>query len=340
MRRAEGSIVSRLRRPVVFALSALVVSCAGLHVLRDRLSVAPAGAAPAPLVVSASALAVEAPAIRFVAMGDTGKGNRGQREVASAVEKKCARDGCDFVLLLGDNVYESGPSADDDVLFTERFEEPYRALSMPFYPVVGNHDCGGRGLGHDLERTRHEIAYTARSSKWKMPGRYYALQYPGVDLVALDTNTLMFSADPGQREAVRGWLAGSKATWRIAFGHHPYLSNGPHGNAGSYGKLPTFTPIVPGQGVKAFLDETICGQSDVYISAHDHSRQWLEETCGGTELVVSGAGATTTKLPGRNRARFQALTLGFLYVKIAGKTLTAEFVDEEGETEFVRELQK
>ena len=30
------------------------------------------------------------------------------------------------------------------------------------------------------------------------------------------------------------WAGGSTGTWRIAYGHHPYLSNGPHGNAGMY----------------------------------------------------------------------------------------------------------
>ena len=37
------------------------------------------------------------PTLRFVAMGDTGKGNQGQKDVAAAIEKHCASRGCDFV---------------------------------------------------------------------------------------------------------------------------------------------------------------------------------------------------------------------------------------------------
>jgi tartrate-resistant acid phosphatase type 5 len=301
---------------------------------------APAGSASGGLAAAAGSTmaAGRAPVVRFAAMGDTGKGNRGQALVASALEAKCAASGCDFVLLLGDNIYESGPSSDEDALFEQRFERPYCGLSVPFYAALGNHDCGGNGVGFDIERSRHEIAYTRRSSKWRMPARYYAVSYPGVDLVAVDTNAQMFGRDEAQRRAVAGWLRGSKATWKLVFGHHPYLSNGTHGNAGAYERLPSLVPVARGEGVKDFLEETVCGEADLYLSAHDHSRQWLTETCRGTELVVSGAGATTTSLPGGNSARFQAISRGFVYIRVEGATLTAEFVDDTGETDFVRQL--
>src|SRR5262245_29612578 len=41
--------------------------------------------------------------VRFAAVGDTGKGNDKQKAVAAAIASKCAKDGCDFVQLLGDN---------------------------------------------------------------------------------------------------------------------------------------------------------------------------------------------------------------------------------------------
>ena len=46
--------------------------------------------------------------IKFVAMGDAGKANEGQKLVAKAIKEKCDKDGCDFVILLGDNIYDSG----------------------------------------------------------------------------------------------------------------------------------------------------------------------------------------------------------------------------------------
>src|SRR6185503_5688881 len=65
--------------------------------------------------------------VRFAAMGDTGKGNDGQKQVASAIEAKCAQSGCDFVQLLGDNIYESGATSVDDPEWQLKFEQPYAA---------------------------------------------------------------------------------------------------------------------------------------------------------------------------------------------------------------------
>jgi hypothetical protein len=60
----------------------------------------------------------------------------------------------------------------------------------------------------------------------------------------------------------------------------------------------------------------------------------------GTELAVSGAGAKATELGGTNPALFESLELGFLYIVIEGKKLTAEFVDENGKTEFTHTMTK
>jgi tartrate-resistant acid phosphatase type 5 len=274
-----------------------------------------------------------------VALGDTGKGNDGQRNVAAAIAAKCARDGCDFALLLGDNVYDSGVASPDDPLFQTVFEEPYRNVDLPFYVILGNHDYGGNGAGYELFKGPYEVQYSQRSTKWRMPAEYYRFREAHVEIFGLDTNKQMYNQAAEQRQDVRGWIRGSTATWKIAMGHHPYLSNGPHGNAGEYDGLP-FVPIANGAGVKNFMDDIVCGKVDLYLCGHDHSRQWLTGTCDGTELAVSGAGATTTDLPGRNPTRFQASTLGFLYVRIEGRTLTAEFLDARGTVEFTRTITK
>jgi hypothetical protein len=124
-------------------------------------------------------------------------------------------------------------------------------------------------------------------------------------------------------------LAALGGTWKIALGHHPYLSNGPHGNAGTYDGT-------PGEGlvVKEFVEAHLCGQVDVYLSGHDHSLQWLEETCG-THFIVSGAGATTYGLGGTNPVYFEDDSMGFLWVEIDGATLTGVFYDATG-TELYR----
>ncbi|MGH7823026.1 MAG: metallophosphoesterase [Candidatus Binatia bacterium] len=189
------------------------------------------------------------------------------------------------------------------------------------------------GLGHWYPAGNREVDYHYRSrgfveegvdscapspcpptGRWYMPLRFYTLPdeagQGAADFFALDTNTLMYMGmpfPPDARELQRqvendvllqelwidGALAQSAATWKIAFGHHPYRSNGSHGNAGFYEGAP-MTPV-SGPYVKAFYERHVCGKVDLLIVGHDHDLQWLEPvaSCGGTEFIVSGAGAKT-----------------------------------------------
>jgi hypothetical protein len=81
------------------------------------------------------------------------------------------------------------------------------------------------------------------------------------------------------------WLARAGADWVFLAGHHPYRSNGTHGNAGDYDApelagipIPNPLPIQNGDALKTFFDNHICNLgAQVYFSGHDHSRQWLDE---------------------------------------------------------------
>ena len=75
--------------------------------------------------------------VRFVALGDTGKGNAGQKAVAAAMATKCAASGCDFAVLLGDNIYESGIRSPDDPEMPPKCEDIYAALALHFQIVPG-----------------------------------------------------------------------------------------------------------------------------------------------------------------------------------------------------------
>ena len=275
------------------------------------------------------------PSVRFVAMGDTGKGNKEQGDVAAGIAAKCQKDGCDFVQLLGDNIYDSGVGSTSDPEWTAKFVTPYQGIALDFWAVLGNHDYGANGAGTDFPRGQFEIDYSKVNTKWHMPAAYWQRTVGDVGFFAADTNMIFFYQDAKQRTDMTAWLAASKSTWKIALGHHPYLSNGPHGNAGNYDGIP-----LVGANVKSFMDDVVCGKADVYISGHDHNRQWLTATCKGTELIVSGAGASTTALKTTNTTYFQKDTVGFLYVRISGKTFTAEFCDAQGNVEYTRTLTK
>ncbi len=279
--------------------------------------------------------------VRFVVLGDGGEGNDNQYMVAAEVEQVCAmRGGCDFALYLGDNFYDDGVDSVDDSQFTTKFELPYADLDFPFYVVLGNHDYGL--MSWDWEKADFEIEYTEYSDKWVMPSIYYNFVVGDVEFVALDTTRLMWDLNTEQQAF---WLKGktidSETKWRVAFGHHPYVSDGAHGNAGNYEGIP-WPPQISGTDVKDFFDEGICGQFDIYFSGHDHNRQWHEAQCG-VEFVVSGAAAKTTDFKFRDDNKVywgDDQMPGFLWVEIDGDTLSGAFYDREGNLDFERSFTK
>ncbi len=292
--------------------------------------------------------------VRFVVMGDTGEGNTAQREVAVAIRDLCAAEGCDFALLLGDNFYDSGVDSVDDPQWRTKFEEPYRDVPLVFYAVLGNHDYGGSlfgleqgGLGNEFERGAVEVAYSSRSERWEMPATHYTLRFGDVGIIALDTNSILWNDTTYGDQ--RAWYAEALrdmegARWVLLAGHHPYRSNGRHGNAGSYESIevggvevPNPLPILNGGNVRRFFEEVVCGTVDAYFAGHDHNRQMIDEPGAlcGAHLFVSGAGAKTTGFESTlNRTIFaDDTTEGFIYVVIEGDVMRVRFVDRMGRAE-------
>lgn len=295
---------------------------------------------PAPDDGSNPSSMTEAPVTRLVAIGDTGKANAGQRAVADAIGAHCdAVGGCDAMLMLGDNFYPDGVESVDDPQWQTKFEDMYGDLGVPVWAALGNHDYGN--LTFEWFRGPVQVAYSDQSEVFNMPDTFYTVTFNNVGIVVLDTDALMWDRTEfgDQRQWYSDAVASLGTDWVIVVGHHPYRSNGTHGNAGRYEGLPGL-PIVSGEGVKSFFDEYVCGSAHLYLSGHDHSRQWLEEPWCGTELVVSGAGATTTRVTDdRNRYYWQDdENLGFLYLEIRGDALMGQFIDTDGTVRFTRNL--
>ncbi len=277
--------------------------------------------------------------LRFIAIGDSGTGKLEQVQVAEAMKAKCEAEGCAFAILLGDNIYELGPTSTDDPQFDAKFELPYAGLDMPFYAVLGNHDYGdSNGMDGNLwPQAVFEVEYSMLSDKWRMPSTYYTFSETSaadVGFVGLDTNSLLW--DDTTYGEQRSWYAdavGALGTdWKIALGHHPYISNGVHGNAGAYG---AFDPN-PGASLKAFFDDEVCGTVDVYLSGHDHQLEWPKEQLCGAELMVSGSAAKTRFLLGDNEDHFALAELGFLYIVIKDDTFWGQFIGTDGTVLFQR----
>lgn len=307
-----------------------------------------------------------APVVRFIAMGDSGApAPDGESEnVAAVIEQVCALRGCDFALGAGDNIYEMGAAAPEDPLFQAAFELPYANLDFPFFMALGNHDNaltpvgeGGANFKGDAQVAYHDSALG--SGKWRMPARYYRQAWPEgaaepvVELFVLDSSPIThFYDDPSplwsggavetyiaeQQVFLQDALAGSRATWKMALAHHPYISNGDHGNAGEFDLHapqdpctiagPLASASCRGAAYKAFIESTVCDRADVFFTGHDHNLFWLEPApaCGRTHHILSGAASKerANNDEGRNPAFFQAgSTFGFFWVELQGRRMTA-----------------
>jgi hypothetical protein len=283
--------------------------------------------------------------LRFVVLGDGGEGNEAQFSVANAMEIVCAERGCEFALYLGDNFYDSGVDSNDDQQFQTKFELPFQDLDFPFYVTLGNHDYGGFIGGvfaNEWGKAAYEISYTDFSEKWTLPAKWYAFNQKHARFISIDSPRMMFEYEQEEQKA---WVSGTAIDpgmeWNIAFAHHPYISNGAHGNAGNYEGIP-WPDIVSGDDVKSFVEEELCFNVDIYFTGHDHTRQWLEPTCG-VEFIVSGAAAKVTDFSHRddNPVYWEDDSKpGFMWVELDGKTMTGAFYDLDANLDFERTFTK
>ncbi len=307
--------------------------------------------------------------VRFLAFGDAGSGSAQQVAIGQAMADVCASRHCDFALELGDNIYDQGVDGPSDPLFDTAFEIPYAPLTnlrVPIYVVLGNHDNSTPGPadqegnhfpgdGANNARGDFQVEYAKRQdlkSMWRMPARFYRFtapppgfgEKPLAEFFALDSSPLAhYRDDPDQEKwnpeayavTQQTWLTralkDSGARWKIAFAHHPYLSNGVHGNAGSYDDdlkkrdKSKDSKYATGKLWKKLLDDTVCAQGvQLYLSGHDHDLEWLKPVpgCSDTEFLLSGAGEggvkrrTFGKLD-RNATRWQQDSVGgFFWIEL------------------------
>jgi tartrate-resistant acid phosphatase type 5 len=287
--------------------------------------------------------------LRVLVIGDTGTGDRPQWAVADALRTLHAREPFDLAVCLGDNIYWSGPGGDNDPQFAAKFENPYHDLDFPWLMAQGNHDNSSilPGDGSWLARGDFEVGYHAHSPRWYMPRRYYSVAVPAAAPVAeffvLDVNPLAayipvlapYWAPDGQFVAEqRDWLdaaiAGSRARWTFVCTHHPFLNNGPHGDAGHYESL-SIDPI-DGVHLQRFFADHVAGRVPFLLSGHDHSLQVLEPTIEsrGTRQLISGAGALSVHdepAEPRSTATHPSLYENFLDLGFMALELTRDRAD-------------
>lgn len=272
-------------------------------------------------------------ALHFIVMGDWGRnGENYQKEVAAGMGRAAHDLDASFIIATGDNFYPSGVQSTQDYQWISCFETIYTAQSLhvKWYPVLGNHDYG--------TNPDAEVAYSAISSRWSMPSRYYSNTFTiGTDTVLmlfLDTDPIekelrsapydSIKYKPGYVKAQQQWmenlLASSTAKWKIVVGHHPVYTGGWRKNSDDTKRMKNFLEPI----FKKY-------QVDVYIAGHEHHLEYIKPE-GTTHYIISGAASEARPVVIYPEiGKFAAATQGFATCSISGNQLLLQFINYKDE---------
>lgn len=271
---------------------------------------APLAAATAP-VAGVLTLPRKEGSVRFAVMGDTGRGEREQLEVAAQMAAFHEAFPFDFVIMLGDNIYGTDTPAD----MLAKFDTPYKPLldaGVKFYASLGNHDNPNQRF-YKLFNMGGERYYTFRG-----PTEAAGNGLGSVRFFALDSNYL----NNEQLEWLEKQLASADAEWRIPFFHHPLYSDGKtHGSA--LESRAVLEPLFVKYGVSAVF------------SGHDHFYERIKPQKGGIVYWVSGAGGSLRKRdvrPSAMTAKAFDTDDHFMLVEISGDELYFQAISRTGAT--------
>jgi hypothetical protein len=240
--------------------------------------------------------------VRFLAVGDTGRGNREQNELAAVMVDYRRLFPYEFVIMTGDNIY--GKQRAEDL--KAKFEDVYKTLldgGVKFYASLGNHDDSNQRFYKYFNMNGQE---------------YYRIQKGDVAFYALNSNYM----DERQLKWMEDEFAKDTAKWKIAFFHHPPYSSGKrHGSADEIKKI--LEPIFVKHGV------------DVVFTGHDHFYERVKPQ-QGIQYFVTGAGG---KIRAGDISKNSPLTevgfdrdLSFMLIEVAGDEMHFQCVSRTGTT--------
>ncbi len=264
-------------------------------------------------LLSVFSLAQDSPAkppVIFAVMGDTGSGDNAQRAVANQMVKQREKTPFEFVLMLGDNIYEKG----EKEKIGTHFEQPYKDLlsaDVKFYASLGNHDII-KGL--EFQTTYKNFNMGAK--------RYYNFtkgdKENQVEFFALDTNLM----DATQLKWLEEKLKDSKAKWKVAFCHHSiYSSSNMHSEY--KGLRSQLEPLYVKYGVNAVF------------AGHAHSYERVKPQKGVHYFTEGASGEIKRRSLNRKSPLMAAgedMVNSFLIVQVTESDMKVEAIAADGKS--------
>jgi hypothetical protein len=250
--------------------------------------------------------------VRFAVIGDSGRGDERQYDTAAQLNAWRARYPFEFVLMLGDNVYDHHTAAD----YRQRFETPYKPLldaGVTFHAAIGNHDDPAQ-VFYEKFNMGGERYYSYRRAEMSLRG---GLTGGGVRFFVLDSRSL----DSGQLAWLHQQLRDSGSRWKIAYFHHPIYTSG---------RYRTAARMLRSELEPVLVD----GDVDVVLAGHEHFYERLVPQRGVAYFTLGSSGALregdirTSTLTARGFDDDNA----FLLMEVAGDELYFQAVSRTGDT--------
>lgn len=240
--------------------------------------------------------------LRFVAVADSGAGDRNQFASAAAMANYHRKNPYSLVTLAGDNIYNSGEMERIGIAF----EQPYAALlkqGVKFRAALGNHDIR-------TENGDPQVRYAG----FNMKGRYYTYRETAVQFFVLDTN---HNADwKNQLAWLEAELGRSNAPWKIVYGHHPIYS------AGQYGDDPKL--------IQALTPLFKKHQVALYINGHEHNYERTASIEGTTYLITGIGGASLRPVRPNQSTEYAVSRFGFSAIEVYPDRIQIEGIGTDG----------
>ena len=240
--------------------------------------------------------------VRFLAIGDTGRGNREQNELASVMFNYRQAFPFEFVILTGDNIYYQEKAED----LKTKFENVYRPLldqNVKFYASLGNHDESNQRFYEHFNMNGQE---------------YYRFKKGDVSFYALNSTYM----DKRQIEWLTEQLAKDTTKWKIAFFHHPPYSSGKrHGSDEKIREI--LEPLFIKYGV------------DVVFTGHEHFYERIKPQ-KGIHYFVTGAGGEVRRKNIKKNSPLTAVgydtDLSFMLVEVTGDEMHYQVISRASAT--------
>ena len=238
-----------------------------------------------------------AQSLRFGVIGDSGAGDANQRAVARQMEIFHKQHRWQFVLMLGDNIYETGDPRD----FDKKFKNVYQNLvadGVRFHAALGNHDrlhpLGRKGLAQVEDDA---FGFLGREDEYELAAGPTVAAKRLARFLCLNSDAWLEDLDarryPARRLArLRAWLRNSgQFQWNFVFFHNPIYS---FVRSRNYGLFSDRLGHGPEEALRQILEPEMIGKVDVVLCGHEHFYQKIRPQ-SGIHHIISGGGSKIRK---------------------------------------------